>query len=98
MAGKEDFRAVETLEKDRFVDDLLGGAEIREGVNAQVKGTTIILGRGGLSLKFFVSSRNKPCEKASSDGETVKMLGYKWTNERDLLSSGLGELNLHFAQ
>ena len=27
MAGKEDLRAVETLEKDSFVDDLLGGDE-----------------------------------------------------------------------
>ena len=40
MVGKEDLRAVETLEKDRFVDDLLGG------VSPQVKGTTNILGRG----------------------------------------------------
>ena len=37
----------------------------------------------------------KPCDKASSDGETVKMLGYKWTTEPNLLSPGLGELNLN---
>ena len=47
MAEEEDFSAVETLEKDRFVDDLLGENETREGVNSQVKGTTSILGRGG---------------------------------------------------
>ena len=93
MAGKKDLRAVETLEKDRFVDDLLGGAETREGVSAQVKGTTSILGRGG--LKFIVNSEVKPCEKASSDGEAVKMLGCKWSTEPDLLSPGLGELNLN---
>ena len=83
MAEEEDFSAVETLEKDRFVDDLLGENETREGVNSQVKGTTSILGRGGFSLKFTVQSGIKPCEKASSDGETVKMLGYKWTTEPD---------------
>ena len=32
MAEAEDLSAVETLEKDRFVDDLLGGNETREGV------------------------------------------------------------------
>ena len=29
------------------------------------------------------------------DAETVKMLGYKWMTEADLLSPGLGELNLN---
>ena len=37
----------------------------------------------------------KHCDKANSDGETVKMLEYKWTTEPDLLSPGLGELNLN---
>ena len=58
-------------------------------------GTTTILGRGGFSLKFIVNSGAKPCNKASLDGETVKMLGYKWTSEPDVLSPGLGELNLN---
>ena len=52
------------------------------------------MGRGGFSLKFIVLSGVKPCDKASSDKETVKMLGYKWTTEPDLISLGLGELNL----
>ena len=46
-------------------------------------------------LKFIVQSGIKPCEKASSDGEMVKMLGYKLTTEPDMLSPGLGELNLN---
>ena len=50
MAKSTDIKAVETLEKDRFVDDLLGGNETIEGVKLQVKGTTTILGRGGFSL------------------------------------------------
>ena len=76
MAGSEDQDAVETLEKDKFLDDLLGGNETKEGVDKQIQGTTNILGRGGFSLKFLVHSGVKPCDKASSDGETVKMLGY----------------------
>ena len=68
------------------MDDLLGGEETREDVDKQVCGTTKILDRGGFSLKMFVNSGVKPCNKASFDGETVKMLGYKWTTEPDLLS------------
>ena len=60
----------------------------------KICGTTNILGRGEFSLVFIVYSGVKPCDKASSDGETIKMLGYKWTTESDLLSVGLGELNL----
>ena len=95
LAEEEARDAVETLEKDRFIDDLLGGEETREGVDKQVNGITRMLSRGGFNLKFVVNSGVKPCEKASSDGETVKMLGYKWTTEPDLLSPGLGELNLN---
>ena len=67
------------------MDNFLGGNEMREGVNLQVNGTTTLLGRGGFSLKFVIHSGVKPCEKASSDGERVKMLMYKWTTEPDLL-------------
>ena len=95
FAREEDTEAVETLENDRFVDDLLGGEETIEGINKQVDGIVRMLSRGGFNLKFVVNSSVKPCEKASSDGETVKMLGYKWTTEPDLLSPGLGELNLN---
>ena len=91
MAKTTDIEAVETLEKDRCVDDLLGGHETIEGVELQAKGTTTILGRGGFSLKCIVNSGAKPCQKASSDDETVKMLGYKWTTEPDLLSPGIGK-------
>ena len=77
------------------MDNFLGGNEMREGVNLQFNGTTTLLGRGGFSLKFVIHSGVKPCEKASSDGERVKMLMYKWTTEPDLLSPGLGELNLN---
>ena len=72
MAGPEDQDNVETLEKDRFVDDLLGGDETREGVEKQVQGTTNIFGKGGFSLKFIVHCGAKPCDKAILDGETVK--------------------------
>ena len=77
VANPGDQDAVQTLEKEVFVDDLLGGEETRDGVGKQVQGTKIILGKGGFSLKFVVYRGAKPCDKASSDRETVKMLGYK---------------------
>ena len=40
-------------------------------------------------------SGEKPSEKASTDGETMKLLGYKWDPEKDELSPGVGELNLN---
>ena len=95
LAKDEDRDAVETLEKDRFIDDLIGGEETKEGVDKQVNGITRMLSRVGFNLKVVVNSGIKPCEKASLDEETVKMLGYKWTTEPDLLSPGLGELNLN---
>ena len=70
LAEEEDRDAVETLEKDRFVDDLLGGEETREDVDKQVSVITRMLSRGGFNLKFVVNSGVKPCDKASSDGET----------------------------
>ena len=45
-------------------------------------------------ITWFRRVASSSCEKASSDGETMKMLGYKWTTEPDLLLLGLGELNL----
>ena len=45
FAKDEDRDAVETLEKDRFVDDLLGGEETKEGVDKQVSGITRMLSR-----------------------------------------------------
>ena len=46
-------------------------------------------------MKFIVNRRVNSCEKASLDGESVKMLRYKWTTEPNLLSPGLGEHNLN---
>ena len=44
-------------------------------MDKQVNGIIRMLSMGGFNLKFVGNSGVKPCEKASSDGETVKMLG-----------------------
>ena len=42
----------------------------------------------------MITSGEEPPEGASADGESCKMLGYKWKPKGDYLSPGLGELNL----
>ena len=49
----------------------------------------------GLKFKYIVRSGEVPCEKASSDGLSVKILGYKWFPEKDTMSPGFSELNLN---
>ena len=59
MAGRENQDAVETMEKEIFVDDLLERDETRGAVDKQILGTTNILGRGGFSLKVYSSQWSK---------------------------------------
>ena len=87
--------AYRSLREDRYVDDILSGESSIQGREEQIEAVQEVLKRGGFSLKFIVRSREKPSEKASTDGETMKLLGYKWDPEKDELSPGVGELNLN---
>jgi len=87
--------AYKTLRNNRYVDDIISGANSRTLRDIQIKAVEEVLKRGGFSLKFIVKSGEKPSEKASPDGDSMKLLGYKWDSERDELSPGLGELNLN---
>ena len=93
---KDEFpKAYKPLRENRYVDDLLSGDDTSEGRDEQIQAVEEVLKRGGFSLKFVVKSGEKPSEKASADGESLKLLGYKWDSEADILSPGLGELNLN---
>ena len=87
--------AYKSLREDRYVDDILSGEDSEKKREEQIEAVQEVLKRGGFSLKFIVKSGEKPSEKASTDGETMKLLGYKWDPEKDELSPGLGELNLN---
>ena len=95
MMSEEFPEAYTTLRENRYVDDLLSGADTESNREKQISAVEEVLKRGGFSLKFVVKSGEKPSEKASSDGESMKLLGYKWDPEKDELSPGLGELNLN---
>ena len=74
---------------------MLSGDQDEESRDRQIEAVKEVLKREGFSLKFVVQNGDKPSDKASSDGETMKLLGYKWDPEKDELSPGLGELNLN---
>ena len=85
--------AEEPLTRARYVDDVNSGVETIAHREAQIDAVRAVLGKGGFSLKYIVRSGVKPCDKASVDGTTVKILGYKYTPEGDILSPGYSELN-----
>ncbi len=87
--------AYRSLREDRYLDDILSGEDSKQGREEQIEAVQEVLKRGGFSLKFIVRSGEKPSEKASTDGETMKLLGYKWDPEKDELCPGVGELNLN---
>ena len=90
--------AVEPLDKCRYVDDITPGASTLQDREEQIRQCKELLDKGGFSLKFVVKSGEPPCEKASSDGYSMKLLGYKWVSQDDILSPGLGELNFNKKQ
>ena len=87
--------AVEVLSKDIFVDDVNSGAETEAARDDQISSTQLVLKRGGFGFKYVVYSGREPGEKASADGVHIKILGYKWDSERDILYPGFAELNLN---
>ena len=93
--GEEYPEAVNPLDKCRYVDDIAAGSATEQGREEQIHQSTLVLAKGGFKFKFIVRSGQKPPEQASSDGETLKMLGYKWNPSIDMYSPGLGELNFN---
>lgn len=87
-------KAYKPLQDNRYVDDILAGNDTEDGQDEQIHAVEEVMKRGGFSLKFVVKSGENPPEKASSEGERLKILGFKWDSDPDILSPGLGELCL----
>ena len=88
-------KAVEPLTEGRYVDDMSAGADTEEERELQISQTRGALSQGGLTMKFVVRSGEKPPPEASSDGTSLKLLGYKWEPETDIFSPGFSELNFN---
>ena len=85
----------EAVVRDRYVDDIFSGAFSQDELDTKIKETEEILGSGGFSLKFIAKSGNTVPEKASSDMNQLKVLGYKWFPVSDTFSPGFQELNFN---
>ena len=84
-----------SLLKDRFVDDIATGAMSQAERDKQIESCRDLLASAGFALKFVAKSGEIPCEKASKDRENMKLLGYFWAPEKDVLSPGVAELNFN---
>ena len=80
---------------NRYVDDIPSGAGSTEDREIQINQEQEILKRGGFSLKYVVRSGEDPDPKATAEGTSTKMLGYKWETKDVILKLGLSELNLN---
>ena len=85
--------AVDVVKNDRYVDDNMSGDHDLEVVNEQIEQTRASLANGGFELKYIVKSGEEPCEAASADGKSIKVLGYRWTTKEDILGPGFSEIN-----
>ena len=96
---KEEFKfGSEVIQNDRYVDDLLSGSNDSLVRAAQIIQAKDLLGQGGFSLKFVAKSGENPPPEASSDGESLKILGYKWFSKADKLGLGFEEINFNKRQ
>ena len=95
LRGEQYPEAAKCIKHDRYVDDLSPGGQTRKETNMQSNQTKEMLSEFGLDLKFIQHSGEEACEKASMDGKSIKLLGYKWTTKEDIIQLGFGELNLN---
>ena len=90
--GKDEFpMAPECIARDWYVDDILPRADSIQEVEEQISHVKQLLSRAGFSLKYVIKSGDVPGDSASSEGITIKMLGYKWNTVNDSLHPGISE-------
>ena len=77
------------------MDDILSGAYSKDESLEHVNQVSTVLSHGGFSLKFVAQSGEDPPDKASSDGKSLKILGYRWFTKADILSPGFEEVNFN---
>jgi hypothetical protein len=93
--GQDLPEAVLPLTKRRFVDDVMSGGSTKAERDKQIEHSKKVLSKGGFSLKYVIKSGEPPDEKATMDGTSVKLLGYKYNPLEDTLSLGFSELNMN---
>ena len=83
------------ISKDLYVDDTISGANTKEEREKQIQQMSECMAMGGFKFKYVVKSEEDPCDEASSDKTSLKILGYKWLPKIDTLHPGFTELNFN---
>ena len=83
------------IERDMFVDDAFPGSNCKQEREHQIDQVRSCLDRGGFKLKFVVKSGEKPDPSVVDDKGRLKVLGYYWHPESDMMSPGFDELNFN---
>jgi hypothetical protein len=73
------------MTKERYIDDVLGGAESEADRQSQLQQVSECLKTGGFGLKYVAKSGEPPPEEATADGETMSCLGHSWDPVNDTL-------------
>ena len=73
----------------------MGGGASEKEVDEIVQEVREVLSRGGFQLKVVTRSGVDPDPKASKDGVSVGVGGYRWSTKEDRMGLGMGEINFH---
>ena len=95
LAAEEFPQGRDCILNNRYVDDIPSGSDTEESRETQIHQVQKILEKGGFNLKYIVRSGEDPDPKATTDGVSTKLLGYKWETKEDVLKLGFTELNLN---
>ena len=79
--------------KDIYVDDCLTGESSNELLHQRADELSLVLMKGGFSLKGFTFSGSKPLTQLSDDGESIHVAGLKWHSENDFLQLDVGPVD-----
>ena len=82
-------QALAPLKRRRYVDDIASAAATIALREQQIKECQWVLAQGGFSLKYIIRSHEPPPEGSTTDGQHVKLLGYKYNPITDEISPAL---------
>ena len=86
-------RSNEIIQQDIYVDDCQSGEEGWSKAMSVTDELTLVLNRGGFSLKGLTFSGKDPPDELSNDGKSINVAGMKWHSKNDEISLDIGELN-----
>ena len=90
IAEETMIEAKDALMYQLYVDDLLRVADTTEDQEDQIQQMEALLANSGFKLKFFTCLGQLLCNEGSSNGKTMKVLGYSWFPESNFFCWGCG--------